>query len=74
MIREIRGEIKMETFMMIITALAFFFLIYVVYKDGYEHPVCPKCGHDLYCKRNESGKIICDIHEDVTDENIITRI
>jgi hypothetical protein len=73
MIREIRGEIKMETFMRIITALAFFFLIYVVYKDGYEHPFCPKCGNSLRCRRNKSGRIICKNHGDVTDEDIITR-
>lgn len=67
-------EALMKALMMIITVAAFFFLLYFVYRDGYEHPFCPKCGHSLCCKRNESGEIICDIHKNVTNENIITRI
>jgi hypothetical protein len=46
-------------------------LAYICVKDNYKYPLCPKCGNSLYCKRNEAGRAICQIHGDVTDCDLI---
>ena len=45
--------------------------LYLCCKYLYNHPICPKCEDGLSCERDKSGKIICQIHGDVTGRDLI---
>gem|GEM_PF-6218767 len=56
--------IKIPMLLPVTIGLILTICIYLI--DGYKYPICPSCGNNGCCKRIK-GRIVCDIHGDVTD-------
>jgi hypothetical protein len=57
----------MEHLILVLLGIGFLvFWVVLCVIDGYKHPTCPLCRHNLFCKRVD-GKILCEIHGDITE-------
>jgi len=61
----------MKALAIVILSIGLVIYLCLFSKYFYNHPICPKCEDGLPCKRDKSGKIICQIHGDVTDCDLI---
>jgi len=61
----------MKALTIVISSIGIVLYLCLCGKYLYDHPICPKCKDGLPCERDKSGKIICQIHGDVTGCDLI---